>query len=153
MAKKKNAGPKQGASVSAQRRRGPFAFIKSNRPPDSECPVWQLHLMELGEHAPWSFLAMSEKERSFLFDKMRTIDKSRWREFEGRQRASHLLNYDSLSKEARNRLEELQLDDYQDEVYSIRLSNLRRLIGIRKSNVFKLLWWDPAHTVCPSKKK
>lgn len=52
--------------------------------------------------------------------------------------------------EARARLEELGLDDF-DELFRFRLGNMERLWGVFAGNnhVFYPLWWDCDHKVCP----
>ncbi len=65
---------------------------------------------------------------------------------------SHPIEVYKLIKVARDRLEELKLDDF-DELYSLRLTGTQRLWGIRDRNVFRALWWDPEHEICPSPKK
>lgn len=57
----------------------------------------------------------------------------------------------SLSKEARARLAEIELDD-QDQLFRFRLGNLKRLWGVilPDDHMFYLLWWDEHHKVCPS---
>ena len=65
---------------------------------------------------------------------------------------NHTVSRSDLSKEARDRLAELQLDD-QEEFVSLRLSNLERVWGIRLEGAMTLIWWDPDHQVCPSLKK
>ena len=48
------------------------------------------------------------------------------------------------SKLAQDRLEYLHIDDI-DELFSLRLSNVVRVYGIRDGRTLKLLWFDPAH--------
>jgi len=46
----------------------------------------------------------------------------------------------------------LELDD-TTELYELHISGLKRVWGLRHEPAFWPLWWDPEHTVCPSKKK
>ncbi|MEM9019318.1 MAG: hypothetical protein AAGC44_02045 [Planctomycetota bacterium] len=64
----------------------------------------------------------------------------------------HEISLDRLSREACKRLEQLAFDDL-DSLFSMRLSAKKRLFGVRKEPYFYVLWWDPDHKVCPSKKK
>jgi len=59
---------------------------------------------------------------------------------------------DHCDSKAAKRLKQLQLDDIEDLV-EYRLAGERRVWGIRVGGVCQLLWWDPKHAVCPSKKK
>lgn len=69
-----------------------------------------------------------------------------------RSAGCHEVAVESLSKQARDRLLELQHDDV-DELYSLRITGRERVIGIRHGSVVKLLWWDPFHEVYPSPKR
>lgn len=65
---------------------------------------------------------------------------------------NHAVSCDSLCKSAKNRLQELELDDL-DELVSLRVSSKKRIWAIRQGQHCLLLWWDPDHEVCPSEKK
>lgn len=64
----------------------------------------------------------------------------------------HNISIDKLTKQARDRLEEIRLDDCE-ELFSIRLSGKERIFCIQQENVMKILWWDPDHLICPCVKK
>lgn len=69
----------------------------------------------------------------------------------------HSIEVSNLSRGAQKRLEEIGKDDL-DKLYSLRLTGRERLWAIRRRaidndgyyHVFKLLWWDPNHEVCPA---
>lgn len=65
----------------------------------------------------------------------------------------HFLSPQFLSPEAAERLKAKQLEEYSDSIFSFALDNKLRLVGIRKNEDFHVLWYDPEHEVCPSKKK
>ena len=81
-----------------------------------------------------------------------------WQEIEqqsgGRSKGtnSHPIPVDQLTKEARDRLLELQIDDV-DELFSLRLEGKVRVFGVRSGHVMQLLWFDFEHSICESKKK
>ena len=52
---------------------------------------------------------------------------------------------DDLSDEATRRARALRLG--VDELFSLRLTGRKRLIGIRSGRHFKVLWYDPEHEV------
>lgn len=52
---------------------------------------------------------------------------------------------DGLCREATKRFEELGLDDR--EPYQLRIGGKPRIWGFREGRVFKILWWDPNHSV------
>ena len=65
----------------------------------------------------------------------------------------HFLSEDSLSKEALVRMQSRQLGEYSDSIFSFALQNKLRIVGIREDEHFHVLWYDPEHEICPSKKK
>jgi len=64
---------------------------------------------------------------------------------------SHEVEVYRLCSEAQKRLKEIPLA--LDALMSLRISGKGRLWGVRTGHVIDLLWWDPAHQVCPSLKK
>ncbi len=82
---------------------------------------------------------------------MKSYSTMTWGQIEQDRHRDHVVSMDSLIKEARDRLIELQLDDYP--LMRFRFDGLKRLYGIRTGRFFQVLWWDPQHKVCPSQKK
>lgn len=73
-----------------------------------------------------------------------------WKEILNRN--SHEVSINQISKEAQKRLQELHQDDIENLV-SLRLTEPKRIWGIKSGNTLKWLWWDPEHTVYPSNLK
>lgn len=73
------------------------------------------------------------------------------------RKGSHSLSWDSLSKTANQRFDEIKdtlPDTFGDaELLSIPIKGVPRIIGFRDRACFYLLWWDPSHNVSPSSKK
>jgi hypothetical protein len=67
-------------------------------------------------------------------------------------RLHHRVQVENICPEARRRLCEIELDDY-DELVSLGITNVARVLGVRNGFKFSVLWWDPQHQVCPSHKK
>ena len=65
---------------------------------------------------------------------------------------NHTVSTSNLSKLARDRLTQMNLDDL-DEITSLRLSSTERIWGILNQGILELLWWDPNHQVYPTNKK
>jgi hypothetical protein len=74
-----------------------------------------------------------------------------WREIDGPS-GSHAVDLGSLSTAARDRLVAIQQDDVE-QCFSLRINGPARVWGIRNAHVLRILWWDPRHEVCPSKKR
>jgi len=64
---------------------------------------------------------------------------------------NHHVSINDLDKVAQKRLKKLQLDE-SNSLYSLRLDGKKRIWGIVHNNVLNLLWYDPYHHVCPSKR-
>ncbi len=65
----------------------------------------------------------------------------------------HLLSLDMLSKDAFDRFKIMRIEEYEDSIFSFALQNRLRIVGIRENEYFHVLWYDPNHQVCPSKKR
>ncbi|MBF0131952.1 MAG: hypothetical protein HQL75_05125 [Magnetococcales bacterium] len=128
---------------------------KSSRSACSDCrewvdfsPSWVISTLDMDGPFGWNRL---EKE---VFDniirKLQNFESMTWGEIEGRRH--HSIGKDTLSRKAQKRLEEIHMDDV-DEVFSLAMGGIERIFGIRERNIFKILWWDPDHQVCPSSKK
>lgn len=64
---------------------------------------------------------------------------------------SHFISTDRFIREARGRLS--QIGVREDQLFSLRLTGRRRVWGVRDVAILNIVWWDPNHEVCPSKKK
>lgn len=93
-----------------------------------------------------------------IYPKLRDFEQKTWTEIEkettGKEGRSkhHFIDIEKLSKDAQSRLEELKINDL-DSLFSLRLEGTLRIFGIRKQNYLRILWIDPEHEVCISKKK
>jgi len=80
---------------------------------------------------------------------MRSFEGKNWSDIERQRKHDHPVQLSRLVREAQNRLEELKLDDIES-LWRFRFTGERRIWGIRDGRLFKVLWWDPEHKVCPS---
>lgn len=110
-------------------------------------PSWRFSTVDKGGPFPWP---KNKDEELLIVQKLHDFDSMMWSRIEGPDH--HAISQESLSKEARQRLEEIGQDDI-DEVFSFHFSGKKRIIGIREFGAIRLLWWDPEHGVCPSVKK
>jgi len=88
-----------------------------------------------------------------LLARFRQWEMMTWGEIlsEGR-RQNHAISVNQCIDKAQERLEFLKLDDLE-ELTSLRVNSKGRVLGIRDREVFRILWWDPEHEVCPSRLK
>jgi len=117
-------------------------------PTESCRPEFKADQMDL--QGPWGWDHLGSKELQEIFSKIFDTQKLTWQELKGK--GSHLVDVKDLIPEAQKRLIEIQKED-TDQLYSLRLSGVRRIWGIKDSNIFWILWWDPSHKVCKSNKK
>lgn len=83
---------------------------------------------------------------------MKGYESRTWAEVDRSHTRDHPVAIKGLCPTAQRRLHALKMDDI-DQLWRFRFSNRQRLWGIRDRQYFKVLWWDPEHKVCPSKKK
>jgi hypothetical protein len=116
-------------------------------PIDDNKPSWRFSTVDkLGPFA-WP---QGKNEELVIVGKLHSFDSMSWSEISGQDH--HSIRVDRLSKDAKDRLADIQQDDI-DEVFSFHIQGKPRVICIRDRNVAKLLWYDPEHKVCPSEKK
>ena len=112
----------------------------------------------------WSFELFDEQKKWWDNDSYRaktfndiaghlkSFERRCWQDIEGNRKRDHAVTIDRLVPEARKRLQELKLEDCEC-LMRLRFTGTQRVWGFRKDYYFMILWWDPLHKVCPSKKK
>lgn len=89
-----------------------------------------------------------------IFDKLIYFSKRTWGELrndthdDGKSK-HHFLADATLSKKAEERISRLKLEESRDQIYSLRLTNKCRIIGLRDEERFIVKWYDPEHGFCP----
>src|SRR5882672_6118763 len=111
-------------------------------------PAWRVSLLEM--HTPFGWRAIGVEEAGQVRDRLASYESMKWKEIIPSYR-SHFIKTSDLCKEARDHLVAIEQDD-TDSVVSLGIDQVSRVVGILEHNVFKVLWWDPAHEVCPSTK-
>jgi hypothetical protein len=111
-------------------------------------PLWAFRIVDLG--GPWCWSVLGGGALREVLQRMRELESMTWHAIS--ETGSHFIETSALSRMARERLVVIQQDDV-DQVYSVRVTGRRRIIGIREGGVLRILWWDPEHEVCPSPKK
>jgi hypothetical protein len=114
----------------------------------NQYPSWSFRRMDI--NGPWCFYKDGANHIKTIIEGLRPYEDKLWKEIPGDR--DHAIKRKSLCQKAQNRLKEIGLDD-TEEVFSIHLGSLPRVIGIRDGAVLRLLWWDIKHEVCPSHKK
>jgi len=111
-------------------------------------PRWRLALLDTDGVFGWHRLDLGVARDLRL--KLAQFEKSTWNQIFVRDKhRNHSVELDQLSKDARKRLQQKELDDFE-KVWSLRISGECRVWGLLVEDVFYLLWCDPNHDVCPS---
>lgn len=114
-------------------------------------PAWRISKMELASCYGWQNID-GEKLKE-IQTKLSNYESMTWGEILiDSKKQNHIVSINTLSKLARQRLTEMNLDDL-DELTSLRLSGTERIWGKFNKGVMELLWWDPKHEVYPTQKK
>lgn len=111
--------------------------------------AWHIRIMDMQGDWGWG-----EIDKSTLLNeihlKMSNFETMTWDEILNKN--NHEISVSKISRNARKRLVEIQQEDI-DQLVSLRLAGSLRVWGIRDRNIFRILWWDPEHTVYPIKKQ
>jgi len=131
--------------------------IKSN--PESnrnKKPAWHVGLIDV--EGPRSFKQLNCLQWwDIIYSKLRNFETITWQEIlnasGGRSRGNnnHKIPINELVPKARKRLKDLKLDNIS-HLFSLRLTGEIRIWGILDGFVFRLLWFDPKHQICPTLK-
>jgi hypothetical protein len=100
---------------------------------------------------PWCWRTIDGDGLVEVLGKLKSFESMTWEEIDG-PTGSHGVEVGKLSRDAQERLVRIHQDDV-DQLFSLRISGRRRVWGIMDEHVFRVLWWDPEHQVCPSAKK
>lgn len=119
--------------------------------------MWRLSLLDREFNGSWSW-SVSDKDLIRIIEFLVEMERLTWREVwdqmvSSKRRRGHkhkFIPVDHLIPEARARLRDLQLDDF-DQLFRFRLGNMERLWGVLHGSprVFYPIWWDPNHKICP----
>lgn len=107
---------------------------------------WRVDQADYGGQWGWRDVAIQTLFGSII-PKLHDFESMTWSAIAGS--GSHFVAIEDLCTEAQTRLRELERDE-QDQLFSLRLDGRMRIWGVRDVGIFRMLWCDPEHTVCPS---
>jgi len=110
---------------------------------------WNTESADLGGEYGWDKVEKDTLLKEVI-PKLHDYENMTWGEIEGTE--SHFVDLDKCSREARKRLKEIELDDIE-QLFSLRMNGKKRILGRRQGSILYLLWWDPEHQVCPSRRR
>lgn len=106
--------------------------------------AWRFSHVDLGGPFPWCIECREEYHSVVhtLFE----FESKNWNEITSG--VSHLIPTEQLCKEARDRLVEIQKDDF-DNLLSLRVTATSRVWCVKIGHIVRPLWWDAEHQVYP----
>ena len=124
---------------------------------DSRCPIWLFDRIDKKGAFAFDINAPYFDHKDFL-SKMIEYSSMTWAEIKKQthdmdKSKHHYLVYSALSKDARDRIDDLNMFDLTDAIFSFAFNNTLRIIGFRDNEYFHVVWYDRNHQFCPSKLK
>jgi hypothetical protein len=144
----KNKKPKSIIKISPEKKARGGSILEKERIEGKKLS-WKFSIIDTG--GEWTFKNIKKDYFwDHLLNKLKNYESQTVGEFIVPEH-NHKIEKCRLCKEAQKRLIEIELDDC-DELYSVHITNIKRLWGILEGSYFKILWWDPHHEICPSNK-
>lgn len=121
------------------------------RQPDHDADRLAWRFARVDHHGPWPWCFTDEKLQEVLV-KLGGLEGRKVGEVFGGPTKNKCIKVADLCADAQKRLRETRQDDL-DEIWEFRIAGTERIWGTRSGALVDLIWWDPDHEVCPSKKK
>ncbi len=110
---------------------------------------WRFSKADIG--GPYACNDFSHNDFQQLWERLRAFENMNTEQL--RDNGSfHPKPVDELTREQKERLQQIELDDI-DEIYSFRITGKCRMWCIKYGSILLLLWWDRDHDIAPSVKK
>jgi hypothetical protein len=106
---------------------------------------WKVNYLDYEGIHGWSQLTDIKVLYGQVVYRMKNFESMSWQEI--LNTGSHPIQVSEISREAQKRLEYLNI--HEDVLFSFRITQTKRMWGIREGSMFKILWWDPYHQVWP----
>lgn len=120
----------------------------------SEHPVWRFERVD--NSGEWNLYCSNNL--ADILKKLVDFERMTWAEIQKQthndnRSSNHYISFEKMSQKAKDRFSELRLNEFSDNIFSLRLKGKERLFGILTDGVFNILWYDNDHQICPSPKK
>jgi len=112
-------------------------------------PTWRFSGIDMD--GPFGWKDISGQDLRDVKDYLVKLERMKWSEIFQRRSGNHQPQVVRISPAARRRLGELGIE--VERLVSLRMTNMKRIWGIRDEAVCSVLWWDPRHEVFPSKRR
>jgi len=109
-------------------------------------PVWSFSLITLGGRWCWSLI--DPEDRIKVLECFKAWEQMSWIQL--KTGGHNYVLWDKLCNEAQDILKTLGHEG-TDTLFEFKPEGMgiKRVFGIRDRQVFKIIWWDPLHEVCP----
>ncbi|MCX7044059.1 MAG: hypothetical protein NTX50_01045 [Candidatus Sumerlaeota bacterium] len=115
--------------------------------PENRKPAWKFSRMDF--EGPFGWTQFDTNQWKYLFNKLSNFESMTWEDIKRVPSCHYIDDLHKISKAARDRLTEINLDMMADYLFQLALSGKERIFGLLMDQYFKFLWWDPEHKVCP----
>lgn len=126
----------------------PARNVRTSHDPDAVrqlAPVWSFRWLQ--RQGPWGWENISRTDLLSVVERLQSLETMTWAEIDDLPSCGFMLT-SKLSKTAKDHLVETRRDDVE-QLYKLRVDSGSRIWGIRQGEKFRILWWDPEHTVYP----
>jgi len=131
--------------VNPQNQQTPRGISKAQKTEEANL-VWNMEIIDCD--GPWCWKDIDPRTWwNYLCPAKRDFSTMKWSEILGDRH--HRVFVSDIIRKAQDRLVEIEQSDI-DQLYSLAISGDKRIWGIRDRHIFKVLWWDPKHEICPS---
>lgn len=114
-------------------------------PRDDLSPEFRTDKMDLDGQWGWKNFKSSDLQK--FLEKLFELQKHTWQTL--RENGSHPIKIADINPDAQKRLRIIKQDDLE-VLYSLKITSIIRVWGIKEKNILWLLWWDPEHEIYPS---
>lgn len=117
----------------------------------SKHPVWRFEKVDSG--GKWDLY--SSDILADILKKLVDFERMTWAEIQRQthndnRSSNHYISFEKMSQNAKDRFSELRLNEFSDNIFSLRLKSKERMFGILTDGIFYILWYDKNHEICPS---
>ena len=115
-------------------------------------PAWRFSRSKRYNSSKYGWSSLNSK-LFYVVEKLHELEEQTWADIFRDRKKHHHIAVDKLIPDAQ-RLVQAHEEDV-DQVFSIHISSTERIFGIIEPGVgiLNIIWWDPEHEICPSKKK
>lgn len=131
--------------------------ISSSFSTNALTPLWSFAFVD--RNGPFRFdIERDDFDPQFVLQKFIDLGAMSWQSIvqtthdKDNKSCHHFLDYDGMSPEAKERVRLMVSEQDYELVFSFRLDNFHRIIGIRRNEKFEVKWYDPRHEFYPSDK-